>query len=827
MTDSQWSFKRPKLEPTERTEPGLDDVPWGTQPRPNVQEQLAKRRKSGLAAWRRDALREAALLVLLVVLVAVLYVVAVAAKDREFRASGEEDSATFWMESAQRFRYVRMVADGNFIPTLDQQMEAPDGYPPWSDTVLQEVFYGDLYRRLAGPETDLATFVRYVTRLFSASAVFPVMLLVFALTRRRDAALLAGLAYGTCLAVTERGTGAGILREDLAVPILYWHLAMLAFWSRRPKLPTALLAGVFLALALLLWKVVHFYVLLLVVFLASAHWLDRERTGPVLEGALGLLVPSLCAALLPFSLSYDGFLTSTPVLAGAGMLSGLVGAQLFRKSPMPFWVGLSLAAFVALRLLLPREVGYDHAWETILARLRFALEKPADPSLLSFHARHYWTGNYESPTVSLLLRCWPALGLAAAPGLWVAVRGWSKRRFERLEGDLDAAVPVRLLDGLGPAQPLAPLASHFFLWLMLSFTGSYLVFRKLQLFAAMALSVAVAMGFASVRGSRDRMRLALVVLVLVSAAQGWRAVPTADGWFAEDSEDVWNPVEVFSPQSFNGLVDYLATATKPGETILASFVISPFFLAYLERSTVLHCFFEGRLLDRFRDVVEARFSDEEELWNLSRRTGADWYVHEAHHLLRTDGRMSQRYVADQVDWPPKSVVTQMHFSPEELQHFELRFQNQWFRVFRVLAPGEKPQPLVADVGPVVWNRRLFTHLFGDPRTKAPAAGVTGEREPADLLYATLQAERWVTRAQKLVDGSEPGGRDWAERYLQEARRIAPYFYAADEGLSDLYLRAQKEGRAAVHRERAQLVRGALAGQHPFPADIGPESPLKP
>ncbi|HCP46490.1 MAG TPA: hypothetical protein DIU15_10625, partial [Deltaproteobacteria bacterium] len=98
-----------------------------------------------------------------------------------------------------------------------------------------------------------------------------------------------------------------------------------------------------------------------------------------------------------------------------------------------------------MRLLLPREVGYDHAWETILARLRFALEKPADPSLLSFHARHYWTGNYESPTVSLLLRCWPALGLAAAPGLWVAVRGWSKRRFERLEGDLDAAVPVRLL----------------------------------------------------------------------------------------------------------------------------------------------------------------------------------------------------------------------------------------------------------------------------------------------------------------------------------------------------------------------------------------------
>jgi len=804
-------------------------VPWSEEARPDVRAQLAQRRQSSLAAWRRDAFREAALLVLAVGLVAALYVVAVAAKDRQYRAAGDEDSATFWMESAQRFRYVKMVAEGNFIPPLDRQMEAPDGYPPWSDTVLQEVVYGDLYRWLAEDETDLATFVRHVTRLISASAIFPVMLIAFALTRRRDAALLAGLAYGCCLGVTERGTGAGLLREDLAAPVLYWHLAMLASWSRRPRLPSALLAGLLLALALLLWKVVHFYVLLLVLFLASAHWLARERSATLLVGTSALLLPSMLAALLPYSLSHDSFLTSTPMLAGVGVVSGLVGAQLFRKAPMPFLVGLSVAVFVGLRLALPRELGYDHAWETIFARLSFALDKPEDPNLLSFHARHYWTGNYESPTFALLLRTWPALLLAALPGLWTAIRGWSRTRFERLGVDsaVPTASPTRLLDGLGPAPALAPLASHLLLWMVLSFGGAYLVFRKLQLFAALALSVSAAVGFASVRRSRAKVRLLVVVLVLVSAGQGWRMVPTAEHWLQPDEEHGWNPVDVFSAQSFNGLVDYLATDTKPGDTILASFVISPFLLAYLDRSTVLHCFFEGKLLDRFQEVVEARFSDEEELWNVSRRAGADWYVHEAHHLLRTDGRMSQRYVAARMDWPKDSVLTRMQFSPEDLEHFELSYQNQWFRVFRVLEPEQTPAPLPKEVSGVVWNRRLFTELYGDPRSTEPGTVVAGTKDPADLLYATLQAERWVARADALLDGGEPGGLSWAERYLQEAHRVAPYLYRADESLAELYVRSGQSERAVFLRERAELVKDALAGEQEFPPDMAPKSPLKP
>ena len=100
MTDPEWGFSRPRLERSDRETADRDGVPWSEEARPDVRAQLAQRRQSSLAAWRRDAFREAALLVLAVGLVAALYVVAVAAKDRQYRAAGDEDSATFWMESA-------------------------------------------------------------------------------------------------------------------------------------------------------------------------------------------------------------------------------------------------------------------------------------------------------------------------------------------------------------------------------------------------------------------------------------------------------------------------------------------------------------------------------------------------------------------------------------------------------------------------------------------------------------------------------------------------------------------------------------------------------
>ncbi len=805
MTEEHWRYK-----------------PGGPVISPHIRAQIEGRRARFLAAWRRDPAREIALLLVFIVVLATLFVGAMSLKQYHFGQSGLADTAGYWMESAQRFRYVQRVAEGASIPQLDKRMEAPDGYPPWSDTVFQEWLYGSLYLEFAEPGTDTSAFVRLVTRIVSASAIVPIALLCLVMTRRRDAALLGAFAYATALVVAERGTGQALLREDLAVPLLCWHLVLLGLWSVRPRFITALASGLVLGFALLCWKVLTFYVLLLVAFVASAHWLRRARPGVLALGLFALLAPGALLSLAPYNLHYDRYLTSTPLLAAAALLVTLVLAR-FRPQVRPlYWLLPALLLFVSLRWLLPLELGYDHAWETIFARLRFLGAKPEDPTLLSFHARHYWTGNYQSPSLLRLLRDWPPLLLAAVPGMVLLLRWWRLSSWKRYVSTdrVPPPLPVSITQGLGPAGHLPPLASHFLLWMLLSFAGIYLLFRKLQLFAAIALVTVVALGFAGVTRYRRWIRASVLVVLTCGLLQSTQVLPGVDWLVGTQSASSPDPVVVFSSTSFDGLAKFLAVETGEDETVMASFVISPFILTYSDRPTVLHCFFEGSLPERYRRITQARFGDEEALWRLARELGVKWYVHEAHHLLRTDPQMSQRYVAGRLDWPADSVLARMHFAPEQLEHFELSYENQWFRVFKVLDEGEKPGHLQPPRPGPLWSRPLFANLFWDPLDASGGVAPDSGLLPADLLYASLQASRLLSagRASRQVESSSA---PWSERYFQESLLVAPYLYDAADELAALYTELQRPEKAAEYRAMSAQVRRFLVGGGQAPVVLSP------
>ena len=781
----------------------------------HVANQLRKRRESFGARWQRDPGRELALVVLLLVCLGTVFGAAVTAKTASFVGLGRGPDDTFWMESAQRFRYVRMVAEGGVIPQLDTHLQTPDGYPPHADTVVQEWLYGRLARALQGPDESLAAFVRRVSRLASASAVFPMVLLAFAITRRRDAALLAAFLFGLALPVAERGAGAVIFREDVAWPMVLWHLGLLGLWARRPSVLRALAAGVALLGALLLWKVVTFYCLLLMAFLVSAFLTGRLDARDTALGTLALVGPAVLGTLLPLSLARDHFATSTPVVVGAALV---VTAGVCWKRELPMWARLALLAALVVvgKLLLPGETGYDHAWETIAAKLRTADTKPLDPAALSFHARHYWTGNYESPTWRRLARDWPWLVLVALPGLIALVRELRGRRAP----ELLRPPPSRLLEGDGPLDPLPPALAWFTLWLSGTFLGVYFLFTKLTLFAATALASLGALGFAAPVRLRGLRRLGLVVLAGLVALHGAGVLPSLEGRFADEDadRDGWSTTVVFTAESFSELSESLPGVTQPGESVLASFIVSPFIATYLDRPTVLHCFFEGDLLGVLERVIEAQFRDEGALWEVARAHEARWYLHEPHHLLRTDPRMAQRYIADRMEWPADSALVRMQYAPETLDRFELTWENDWFRLFRVLEPGERAARPTRTSEAAIWSRPLFEGLFGDPFSAPSASGA----EPVDLLYSTLRAEAWMRYADSHRNESAPLLRFPEQEFgLQKAAETAPYLVEAHERLAGLYGAAGKADKAATHRRAATVARDALSGRGRVPAELMP------
>lgn len=811
MTDRS---TQPGAEPAEDDQEQPFLVP-GRAMSPRVARQLAARR-GWRNAWKRDPSRELSLLLLGLFALWAAFSVGVTLKRAHFEATGADANDTYWMESAQRYRYVRMVAENEGIPQIDTRMQAPDGYPPRSDTVLQEMIYGGIHQRLGSDAEPLAPFVRKLTRILSGSAVLPVALLAWALVRRRDAALLAALAWAVALPVAERGTGMVLFREDLAVPVLAWHLALLALWARSLRWGWALGAGALLALALLLWKVTGFYLLMLVVFLGSAHWLRRAAANDLLRGTILILLPPLLASGLPLNLRWEGFWFSTPFLAGVSVAVAMFAG--WRKPHVAAWkwAFVSGALFAGARLALPSEAGFDHAWATIAARVQHLGHKPADPGLLGFHARHYWTGNYESPTLARMARDFPWLALAALPGLLLTLRWWQPATWRDVEPEpRPRRPPIRLWEGLGPAEHPGGLASHLLLWLLVSLVGSYLLFRKLQLFAALALVVLVAVGLAGPRRARRLVRAFVLLACVLVGAHGFGWVPNIDQLVTPSpGPDAWNPVSVHPPAAFNDVARALPTLSELDDTVLASFVVSPFILAYTDRPTVLHCFFEGDVLERYRAITEARFGTEQQLWQVARGFGARWYLHEAHHLLRTDPRMSQRYVADQLDWPAHSALAAMSYAPEQLRHFELVWENAWFRLFRVLDDGEVARKPGRGVPTPTWSRRLFTHLWGDPLGDDVAPDVAAER----LLYATLLGERRIASAKTLLESDDV---DWAERELQEALRVAPYLWEAHKLLAGVYEARGDSTRAARHRAQMGKVQRGLSGEGPLPDGLQP------
>lgn len=789
-------------------------VPDGYEPRAKapsrVQEQLRERRETRRGRWKADPGRELSLVLIFVVALATIAVGSFTAKVGAFHRLGRGADSTYWMESAQRFRYVSMVAAEQPIPDPDVRMQAPDGYPPHSDTIIQELLYGTVCRERPADMT-VAACTRLVTRLLAASATLPLAWLAWVVCRRRDAALVAALLFGLALPVAERGNGAVLFREDLAFPVVLLHVAAVAAWARSRGWWWALLGGVGLAGALLLWKVVSFYALMLLAFLAGAWALRRAEPEEVGVATLLLFLPAAAACFAPWSLQYDGFLTSTAMLAALGIA---VGALAVARLAVPSWAAPLIVAVVVVggKALAPVEVGYAHAWETIFAKITTLDTKPLDPTELSFHARHYWTGNYESPTLLRLARDLAWLCAAAVFGVVCLVGELLGRGHPAPEPTRPP--PTKLLEGDGPSDPMPPLLSFFVLWLVLGFLAIYLLFSKFALFAVTALALLGAVGWAYPRRLRFLRRVALAPLLVAVPLHGLTLVPGGEVLLpqksAESAEAVSN-VAVFPPDSFQELTGWIGEHTGADEPILASFPISPFLLTYLDRPTVLHCFFEGDLMPRLKRITHARFGDEAALWRAARDYGATWYVHEAHHTLRTDPRMSQRYVAAAMEWPADSALVRMHYAPETLERFELAWQNDWFRVFRVLPEGETPRP-PPQTGAALWSRELFAGLFGDPLAPlAPAAAAAG-REPADLLYASMSATSWMRYAQAKSELPVADERFAEMEYgLQKAVEVAPFFAEAHEALAALYAGAGRSDRAERSRQAAVRARALRTG----------------
>ncbi|MFM7202213.1 MAG: tetratricopeptide repeat protein [Myxococcota bacterium] len=668
-----------------------------------------------------------------------LYALAVMVRAHRLEQLEVGDGTPFWIESAMRYRIITQVYSGEGPPMRDMLQQHPEGYFTYGDTILQEYVYGTL-ARLFQPES-LTAFVRLITPALYSLLLFPMFWLCYQATGSAGAALVACVLYTTLPPSIDRSNGLVIYRENVCFPLLALHLAALFAASRAVRgyglmvLSAAALVGMHLA-----WKVSTFYqVMLLVYFLFIFIFYDQslklkliillhsvplfllsflpplpllgtlsaDRYWGSLNGALTLVLCVLCAVVHP------------PPLQG-----GHPRSHFSRLMDSP-WVRLALSVGLLLLFvkLLPGGQSYGHAWSTLRAHLEFPFGKPKDPSELNIAARHYWTGNYRSPNLARGLRDFAF----PAPLLVFLLRR-----------------KVTLSRFLPSQFKLADLGWGLSLLSFVAYVVAYLLIRKFGTLLALFSMPLVALACVTMlEQAQHRKKLAVGVLVgLLSVAylSAWNDVG-ADKLVTRitESEDKSpreelvpeEPSVVYSIKSFNEVSQWIRDHTTEKEPILASWVLAPYLSAYLERTTVIHSFFESDNIFRVEAYYEVLFQPLEKLHTFARQYGSRYLVLEAHFLLRTDEWMSYRYVANRLQLTGDEACYRLHYQPENSPGFALRYQNEYFRVYEVL-PEAVNAPVLADLA--------YAPLF-DAEIPGAQVGAPLDQGPK-LLYGMLEAQRY-------------------------------------------------------------------------------------
>ncbi len=560
-----------------------------------------------------------------------------------------EGHCFYWTENAFHFRHARMVSEGKRIPTLDIDIQYPEGLRTdlYVAPVMEQVS-GTLHR-LFFADVPLHVFLTYFMALISASSVGAVFLAGMFIARSKWVGLVAAIFYTLAPAAVARSCGGTFIREDFALPFMFYSFVCFVYCLRNDSVVAASIGSLLLAVALASWHLTEFYLLLfigglLVTFLIqSARNLPRRSftilTATLLVTALALPVlrAKHTAVSLPLMLSYG----LTPALWYTHRFDITAKRRVVCLASAA--LAFAFAGFVIQHFL----GGNSYIYQFILSKIRYLGELPKDSSLLPFEIKVTWTSSFVSTSLDqFVVLLSPALIFGAAMLARLAYRTLKRT-----------------------AEPAEILAAYFGFSIVILF----LLINRLSVFAIFF--IAICAGYIAL-ARRALLKALSVAAVLASVAY-------AVNIFGHLSLSPYRP----SQESIEDVVDYIKENSAEDDAVLSSFQFGPSIAAYAHRPVILHSKFESQTIrDKVREIYTALYAGEEEFYRVCSKYGADLFVYQTNMALESEPA-SMRYMVGADHLRTDSAAFLLHFAPEKLKHFHLVHQNFSCRIFRV---GEKP-----------------------------------------------------------------------------------------------------------------------------------------
>jgi tetratricopeptide (TPR) repeat protein len=563
----------------------------------------------------------------------------------------------FWTESAFHFRHFLMIAEGKDIPPVDYGIQYPEGL----DTVryitpVMERVTGTLYR-LFFSSVPPHLFLPYFSFVFTALSVLAIFLAGKIVWRSNVAAFIAAFFYGLTPASLIRTAGGGFIREDFALPFIFFSFACFMYCLRQDKPLVSAVGSSFLFIALAAWHATQLYLSLFMLGLTAAYFVSKKKILP--QKSLAVFVAFMVGAslLLPV-LRAKYFIFSPALMLSYGLLAAsfvptLKGGDKPGKTVTgPVVIIVLLAASLVIQKLIG---AYSHIYELILAKIRFLGVLPQDPAKLSFEAKAVWTSAFVSPKLIEIPILLSFAFLFGAIGATIMIYRIYRRKAESYE-----------------VMIVFFTICTFFLFLMI---------HRMHVFAVFFL--ALSMGALTFTRSRRLKHTVYGVLAVCLIIQLYFMV----NHFS---------LKAFRPDQNNlkSMLTFIRENTAKDSAVLTTFQLGPSVAVYTGHPVILHSKFESKILrDKVKDVYTSLFQSEVKFYELCRRYKADLFVYQT--SLALEGRpMSVRYLAGAIPLRTDSAAFLFHFAPEKLKLFRLIYQNPFYRVYKV---GWKAAPQELDL----------------------------------------------------------------------------------------------------------------------------------
>ncbi len=627
-----------------------------------------------------------------------------------------DPTAFYWTENALQYHYAELIANGNSIPDFDPKLQASDGVKIFENlTILMEYPCGWLYRFLNLKEKNLLfhTWAIIFIACCSSLGIFAIFALCRALKMNYFYSILAGLLLNFSLVAVGRSIF-GFLNEDFVLPFIFFGLSayFYAIRNQQNSILFSLIAGFCFLISLAGWHFSRFIFLTVIICSVLNLWIFERNPKTRINISkilfFTLLIPFLGSLLVPV-LKSRLYLFSPAFALGFGAAIGITFLNPKNEKPLIYsfsgWrsmipVLILLPLSILFSRLMAIETEYLHVWSLIIAKMKFLGIKPSDPEILDYPARSLWIEAFNSPhPVSLFKNLFPII----IPAVWGFMNLLKHRKSEN---------HIRLL-----------------LFLSLTFFLSYLAIERMGVvnnFLVVTLSVSLCLLDSGKlrRPIKILIPTGLTGIFLFNFCQCYhlhkptRYIGLLRAVFGNEiSENIYN-------WRLNNieLVRFVRFKTPENATFLSSFGVGPLIFAYAERAIALQPKFEvkdcQKMVKEFFDVI---YDSEENFYLLCKKRQIDYFVYDIKILL-DNSRDGSRWIAGKKEVSTNSVAFLMHFFPETLKHFELVYQNNFYRLYRVLGEDEYTQTGDFQYQPiydikVYGNQEKIDKIFDDRYTK--------------------------------------------------------------------------------------------------------------